>query len=129
VGARRAGSGAGRDAAQPLTVLRAEASVRLENGVLRTTAPLRLDTDAGAVTLTGRVNADRTLALAGQVRVPPEVIARVTHGDLIVTSPVPVSIRVVGRTDAPEVQVVDLAATIAALAGSRLRALTRGLFQ
>jgi hypothetical protein len=40
-----------------------------------------------------------------------------------------VSIRVVGRTDAPEVQVVDLAATIAALAGSRLRALTRGLFQ
>lgn len=129
VGARPAGGAPARDPSQPLTIRSFEVTTHLEQRVIRTTSPLRMETDSGTITLSGRVNADQTLALSGQIRVPPEVIERATHGDRLVTSALPVSINVSGRAGAPEVQVVDLGATIAALAGSRLRAIARGLFQ
>lgn len=129
IGARPARGAPPRDPAHPLTIRSFDVTARLERGVIRTTSPLRMETDAGSVTLSGRVNGDQTLALSGQIRIPPEEFERATHGDRIVTSAVPVSIRVTGRTGSPEVQVVDLGATIAAIAGSRLRAIARGLFQ
>lgn len=129
VGARPAGSGPQRDPSQPLTIRSFDVTARLERGVIRTTSALRMETDTGSVTLSGRVNSDQTLALSGQIRIPAEVIERATHGDRLITTALPVSIAVSGRVGAPEVQVTDLSATLAVLAGSRLRAIARGLFQ
>lgn len=129
VGARQAPRGGARAPSQPMTVRAFDAPLAIDHGAIHTTSPITVETEAGSVRLSGTVGADDALSLSGEVRVPPSAIAQATHGARITTADVPVSIRVRGRAGAPQVEVVDLGATIRALAGSRLRAIGRGLFQ
>ena len=112
-----------------MLIRRFDAPLRVERGSFVTTGPITADTDAGAIRLTGRVGADRTLALAGRVTLPPEAVERMTSGARVPSGDVPVSIRVTGTTDAPRVEVDDLAVTLGALVGSRLRAIGRELLR
>ncbi len=118
-----------RDPTRPMLIRRFDAPLRVERGSFVTTGPITADTDAGAIRLTGRVGADRTLALAGRVTLPPEAVERMTSGARVPSGDVPVSIRVTGTTDAPRVEVDDLAVTLGALVGSRLRAIGRELLR
>ncbi len=116
--------GAPRD---PLLLRSVQVSLAVDRGVVRTREPARIRTDEGDLTLAGSVAGDGALAFAGTVRLTPAAIEAATHGDRVVTEPVPVSFRVSGTGASPHVELVDVGATLRALAGSRLRAIGRSM--
>ena len=64
---------------------------------------------------------DQKMALSGKLDVQPQVLQQLTGGRLAPAGPVPISVRFGGTLTAPQIEVVDIERTVAALAGALLR--------
>jgi uncharacterized protein involved in outer membrane biogenesis len=102
---------------------RASARLRVGGGEITTTAPLRLVTDEGTLSLDGKVGFDRSLALAGAIVIPPAVIDKATSGKMVPFGDVTVKLRLTGMAGDPKIELLELGNTLKALTGSRLHGL------
>lgn len=105
-----------------MTIRDLQAQFRIEGGRLHTNTPLRINTEEGALALTGSIGLDKTMNLAGSLDLSPKAIAAATGGKVVPDSPIPVGLRVGGSISSPQLQITDLPKTIAAL----LQAVARG---
>lgn len=105
------------------------ARFHIANGRLTAAQPLTLNSDEGALRLGGSVGLDQRLALTGELQVAPQAISAASGGRVVPSGPLPVSLRIGGTLKAPEIEVVDLPRTAAALAGMLLKGRAKGLLE
>lgn len=92
----------------------------VQDGQLRTTAPLALATHEGALSVAGGIGLDQRLALTGHMDIAPAVIEAASGGRVKMSGPLPVSLKIGGSLTAPQVEVVELGRTAAVVASSLL---------
>jgi uncharacterized protein involved in outer membrane biogenesis len=111
-----------------------EVDVRIERGSVAlavggrkvtTTAPLTLLTDDGTIAVSGTIGFDKALALTGTVTIPPAVIEKASKGKRVPLGDLVIKVKVDGPAEDPRVEIVDLAASLGALAGSRINAIVK----
>jgi AsmA protein len=94
------------------------ANVVVQEGWLRLTSPLDVQTPFGALHLDGRVGLDRALDLAGTVDLDPRWVQTLTGGKLAPRTAVPIPVAVKGTASEPAFQVkmapLDVAKALAA---------------
>lgn len=100
------------------TISRAEVLFAVGSGRVRTASPLVAHADEGTLTFQGSVGFDRTIAVNGSVVIPPAAIEKLTKGWLVPESDATVTLRVDGTTEAPRIELLDLAGTARSLRGS-----------
>ncbi|MFO0574587.1 MAG: AsmA-like C-terminal region-containing protein [Polyangia bacterium] len=87
----------------------------ITDGHLQTKQPLRFVTEQGVVQLNGLIGLDKAVDLTGSINLSPQAIAQATGGRLVPDAPIPVNIRINGALTRPELQVVSIEQTVAAL--------------
>jgi AsmA protein len=94
------------------------ANVVVQDGWLRLTSPLDVQTPFGAVHVDGRIGLDRNLDLNGTVQVSPQFVQTLTAGRLVPRAAISVPIAVRGTASDPRFQVtmapVDVAQQLVA---------------
>lgn len=118
LGKQFAQSGGNRD----MTLRDLQAQFRIENGRLQTTTPIKINTEEGALALSGSIGLDKSLNLTGSFDLQPKTISAATGGKVVPANPIPVSLRIGGSLNGPQMQIVDIGRTVAAL----LQAVARG---
>jgi hypothetical protein len=111
-----------------------EVDVRIDRGSVAlavggrkvtTTAPLTLLTDDGTIAVSGTIGFDKALALTGTVTIPPAVIEKASKGKRVPLHDLVIKVKIDGPAEDPRVEIVDLAASLGALAGSRINAIVK----
>lgn len=104
-----------------MTIRNLQAQFRIEGGKLHTNAPLRINTDEGALSLTGNIGLDKSINLAGTLELSPKTIAAATGGKVVPDNAIPVGLRLGGSMTSPQLQLTDIARTVAALLAAAAR--------
>jgi AsmA protein len=89
------------------------ASVVVQDGWMRLTAPLDLKSPFGSLHVDGRVGLDRALDLTGNVELNPQFVQTLTAGRVVPHAPVVVPIAVRGTASEPAFQVTMAPADVA----------------
>lgn len=101
----------------------------IANGRLSTTSPLTLSSDEGGLKLGGWIGLDQRLGLTGELQVAAAAISAASGGRVVPSGPLPVNLRIGGTLSGPEIEVVDLQRTVAALAGMLLKGKAKGILE
>ena len=89
------------------------ANVVVQDGWMRLTSPLDVQTPFGAVHVDGRIGLDRNLDLSGTVQLSPQFLQTLTAGRLVPRSAIVVPIAVRGTASDPRFQVTMAPADVA----------------
>jgi hypothetical protein len=98
------------------------AQFRIENGRLHTTSPITMHTDDGGLSLSGSIGLDKSLALTGNLDLPPQTISAATGGKFVPDANIPVAINIGGTLSSPQISLANPVQTAAVL----LAAIARG---
>ena len=97
------------------------ASLRIQDGKLNTTTPIKLTTEQGALNLTGSIGLDKSLALLGNLDLSPQAVSAATGGKIVPDVPVPVALRIGGTLSNPQFSLADPVRTVSVLTAAVLR--------
>ncbi len=122
--AREAKKSAGR--IRGLDLREASALFDVGSKGLTTTDPIVVRSDDLAVSLRGTIGFDQALALDGRLELAARAVAAATDGALVPVRPIPVQLRIVGGPKGLEIEVLELAESVRALAGSIRNGLAGG---
>jgi hypothetical protein len=93
-------------------------AARIAAGAATISAPLRSQTPAGPLAVTGQVGLDGAADLHGELALAPEVAAELTAGRAHPAHPIPVKLRITGALAHPQIRLEDPAAVARALASA-----------
>jgi AsmA protein len=90
--------------------------VQIQNGIATLQKPLQFDTGQGQVKIEGGIGLDGSLQLPTTVALSPEVVSRITGGQVKPAEPVPLAFKLAGSCTSPKVEGLNVDPAAKALA-------------